>query len=87
MSIICYRVKRNLLKLDSIEGWILVIPLRCLVPLMSEQELTFSVRSSLFAPHRMLEEQILLAAFEHIKHPVSLRTTLEPCKPASVHAS
>lgn len=77
MSIICYRVKRSLLNLDSIEGQILVIPLRCLLPLTSEQELTFSVRSSFFAPHRMLEEQIFLAAFEHIKHPVSHRTTLE----------
>lgn len=62
-------------------GRILVIPPVCLVALTSEQEVSFSLMSKLFAPLWMMEEKELLAALQHIKHPVSPGTTLEPCRP------
>lgn len=83
MSIVCFRVKRSCLLLN----WILWKGLGnsfCVLgaPDRAGDDSEFNVK--LVAPPWVMEEQILLAAFKHVKHPVSPRTTLEPCKPGVV---
>lgn len=81
MSIICYKVKRAYLLLN----WTLWRDFGNSSYTLSAPDIRAAddceLGLELFAPHWVMEEQILLAAFKHIKHIASPWTTLESCKP------
>lgn len=78
MNIVCYRVKMDCLLLNwtlwkdfGNSSYTLVAS-----DMRTGEEHLFDVK--LFAPHWMVEEQILLAALEHVKRPINPWITLEP---------